>query len=118
MKKIWTWISSALRKPTQKREEHLKEIRATLTSTPAERHSDSVIERVSTTRLNDKQRWMYQYVAGCGDRYVSPTEVAKKYGIQFKGKELGSNFSSPTLTWLVEQGLLQKDNKGRYTKKK
>lgn len=117
MKKIWTWISGVF-KPHQKREEELKQIRATLTTTPVERHTQSAIERVDTTRLNDKQKWMYQYVLSCGDRYVSPTEVAQKYGLKFKGKELASNFSSPTLTWLVNEGLLEKDKKGRYKKKK
>ena len=117
MKKIWTWINEAL-KPKQKREEQLKEIRARLTSTPTERHSQPALERVDTTRLNDKQKWMYQYVTSCGDRFVSPTEVAKKYGMQFKGKELESKFSSPTLTWLVGEGLLEKNNKGHYKKKK
>jgi hypothetical protein len=44
--------------------------------------------------------------------------VAKKYGFEFKGKELESKFSSPTLTWLVNEGLLEKNDKGHYTKKK
>jgi hypothetical protein len=117
MKKILTWISSAF-KPKPKREETLQGIRATLTSNPIERHREPAIERVDTTRLNDKQKWMYQYVVGCGDRFVSPTEVAKKYGYEFKGKELESKFSSPTLTWLVNEGLLEKNEKGHYKKKK
>jgi len=118
MKKIWTWINEALKPKPKKREEELKTIRANLTSNPIVRNSEPAIERVDTTRLNDKQKWMYQYVVSCGDRFVSPTEVAKKYGYEFKGKELESKFSSPTLTWLVNEGLLEKNNKGHYKKKK
>jgi hypothetical protein len=118
MKKLWTWINEALKPKQKARLEDLKTIRATLTTIPIERHKEPAIERVDTTRLNDKQKWMYQYVISCGDRFVSPTEVAKKYGYEFKGKELESKFSSPTLTWLVNEGLLEKNEKGHYKKKK
>jgi hypothetical protein len=121
MKKLWTWITQGFKKRPKKHKypvEGLMAIKATLGTMPVERNSTAAIERVSKTGLTDKQKWIYEYVESCGDRFVSPTEVAKKYGMEFKGKELESNFSSPILTFLVTEGLLEKNKKGHYKKTK
>jgi hypothetical protein len=121
MKKLWTWITQAFKKRTTTPKHKIGgevTIKATLGTMPVERNSTAAIERVSKTGLTDKQKWIYEYVESCGDRFVSPTEVAKKYGLEFKGKELESNFSSPILTFLVTEGLLEKNKKGHYKKTK
>jgi hypothetical protein len=117
MNKMWTWITQAFKKKSTSPKEDIGEeakIKATLATMPIERNTMRAIERVNISGLTDKQKWMYNYVSSCGDRFVSPTEVAEQYGLTFKGNKLASNFSSPVLTFLVNEGLLEKNKKGHY----
>ena len=80
-----------------------------------ERQEKSEKRKSEDILLSEKEKWVYEYLKNNGDRYISPTEVGRNYGINVRNRrDYNSGHSRAVLLKLVSFKLATTNSESHY----